>query len=211
MPVGGVDTSVRNAWAGKVRGVAWLIELEFLAADLTTPSPVYLATWPETKDIGGKTYLGVGNLVQVSPVAESENPTQQRVTISASVVDTAMKALAIGQVERYRNRRARLYLQTYGETFQPIGTKVLRWSGFMDRVKIPRPRGSSIQGVPAPAGGRIELECSRAGVARSRNAEGLRLTNSQQQAEFPGDLGLEYIKELLETPTLWLSKKFQEV
>lgn len=210
MPVNGVDTQARAAFTSKARGVGWLIEMEFLAADLVTPEPIYMATWPLTEVIDGKTYRGVGNLVQVSQVTESENTTAEKVTISATVVDSAMKALSLGGVERYRNRRVRLYLQMYDDKYRPKGAKILRWSGYMDRVKIPRPRRGSDDRAGAPAQGRIEMECSRAGAARSRLAEGWRLTPSQLKTDYPGDLGLDYLQELMEKPTLWLSKKFQQ-
>ncbi len=63
----------------------------------------------------------------------------------------------------------------------------------------------------SPSRGRIEMECSRAGADRSRRAEGWRLTANQLKLDYPGDLGLDYMHELIENPTLWLSKKFQEV
>lgn len=211
MPISGVDSQARSAMTAKVRGVGWLIEMEFLAADLVTPAPIYMATWPLTDTIDGKQYRGVGNLVQVSALNESENPTAERLTISASVVDASMKALALGGVERYRNRRVRLYLQMYDETYRPKGAKVLRWAGYMDRVKIPRARGSDSDRAGSPSRGRIEMECSRAGADRSRRAEGWRLTANQLKLDYPGDLGLDYMHELIENPTLWLSKKFQEV
>lgn len=210
MPVAGVESSVRIAWGSKARGAGWLIEADWLEADLTTPLPVNICTWPQTEEIGGKLYRGVGNLVQVSIMNESENPTTEKLTISVSIVDVTMKAMAMGTVERYRNRRIRLYLQTYGDTFRPVGSPVLRWSGRMDRIKIPRQKEGNDR-AGAPSNGRIEIECSRAGSARSRNSDGYRLTASQQKLNFPGDLGLDYMHELIENPTLWLSKKFQEV
>lgn len=209
--ISGVDSTTRAAFLSKVRGVGWLIEMEFKGPDLITPEPLYVSTWPQNETIAGNLYIGVGNLAQVSGFSESENPTQEKVTLSLSVVNASMKALAMGQVERYRNRRVRLYLQMYSETFRPIGSRVLRWNGYMDRVKIPRPKAGTSDRAGEPARGRIELECSRSGLARSRNADGWRLTSSQQKTQYPGDLGLDYMHELIENPTLWLSKSFQEI
>ena len=211
MQVSGVDTATRNLLTSKARGVAWLVEASFVEADLTTPAPLYWITWPENKTLGGKTYFGVGKLFEVGAVSESENISTEQISVSVTIVDSAMKALAIGQVERYRNRRIKLFLQAFNEKFQPVGAPVLRWSGFMDRVKIPRPRGTAREGVSGASQGRIEMECSRAGGPRLRQLDGYRLTSAQQKSEFPGDLGCDYINELLEKPTLWLTKKFQEI
>lgn len=210
MPIPGVDSNARAAMQSKVRGVAYLIEMQFLNSTLTAPEFVYVSTWPQNQVIDGINWIGVGNLVQVSAISESEDPTTEKLTVSVTIVNNAMKALAMGQVERYRNKRIRVYLQMFNDVYRPVGAKILRWQGFMDRVKIPRQRqGSDRTGVTSR--GRIEMECSRAGLARSRNAEGLRMTASQQKAVYPGDLGLDYINELIENPTLWLSKRFQQI
>ena len=58
--------------------------------------------------------------------------------------------------------------------------------------------------------GRVEIPCSRYGMARARNYQGLRHTHAQQQLRFPGDVGLQYMQDLIEKPALWLSKRFQE-
>jgi hypothetical protein len=87
-----------------------------------------------------------------------------------------------------------------------VGTKVHRWTGTMEPVRITR----RVQ-AGGPSSGRIEMPCTRNGMSRARNYQGLRLTHAQQQAIYPADMGLEYLQALIEQPTLWLSKRFQEI
>jgi hypothetical protein len=164
------------------RGVAWLVSLEF------TSGTVYFTTAPVEISSGGQTYLALGSLVDVANVQESA------AMLAAALVDPAI----------YRGKAANLSLQLFDTGFQPAGAAVLRWRGYMDRMQISRTTGDKVRGT-------IEVQCSRAGMARARRAEGLRLTDAQQQSRYPGDTGLRYVRTLLETPSLWLSKRFQEI
>ena len=114
----------------------------------------------------------------------------------------------LGSVEPYRGKPARLYLQLFDETFQPAGAPVQRWAGTMDRVVVNRTPSDKNGGG---AHGTLEMQCSRYGMARARNAPGLRLNHAQQQMAYAGDLGLEYVAKLIEQPALWLTKAFQRV
>ncbi len=196
-----LDATANARIASSVRGVAWLADLEF------GTGTIYFTTAPLTLGANGHTYLGLGSLVEVSPLTESEDSNAEQIVLSLSLVNPAMLAATLGDVGNYRGRRVRLWLQLYDEQFQPAGAPVQRWGGYMDRVTTER--------KPAPAtggagGGHLRLECSRAGMARARNAAGLRLTDAQQQQRYPGDLGLAYMQTLIEQPALWLSKRFQQ-
>jgi hypothetical protein len=195
----GVDTQI----ASGTRGVAWMVEMDF------TTGTVYYTTAPADLVSGGHTYIGLGHLVGVGNLTESADATStDKLSLQFSIVDSAMVALSLGNIDTYRGRQARLYLQVFDSHFIQIGTKVQRWTGYMDRVVINRQRSDSEGG---PSSGKIEMQCSRAGMARSRHAQGLRINHQQQQARFAGDLGLEYVARLIEQPTRWLSKRFQEI
>lgn len=174
----------------------WLAELDF-AAPIGT---LRYTTLPVDRTIGGQVYSGVGGNVSISPVRESEDASAEKVTVSIAIVDEAMLAAALGPADRYRNRQIRLYLQIFDGAFVAMGSPVLRWQGYMDPVRVKRDG----------QGGRIELPCSRAGMARSRNAQGLRVTHAQWVRRYPGERGLEYLQTLINQPVTWLSKRFQE-
>jgi hypothetical protein len=190
-----------------VAGIAWLAALHFGTGTLR------FTTAPVTVAAGGHDWLGAGGLVSISPVAESEEVVADAVTLSLSIVDTALIAAALGSVENYRGRRVVLLAQLFNEAFVPVGEARQRWVGLMDRIEITRSAGEDGGGGGAAPGdptGSINLRCSRTGIARMRNAQGLRMTHEQQLRRFPGDTGLRYVRALIERPALWLSKRFQE-
>lgn len=185
-----------------VRGAAWLGELAF------TSGTAYFTTAPVSVAWAGNTYLALGTFADVGNLQESADSAAERLSLSLSVVNNAMLALAMGDAATYRGRRARLYLQLFDEQFQPAGAPLLRWQGYMDKLQIERAAGDD---SGSGAGGRITMQCTRAGMARARRAEGLRHTDAQQQSRYPGDTGLRYVRTLIERPSLWLSKRFQEI
>lgn len=176
------------------RGVAWLVDMDF------STGMVRVTTAPVNVVDGGNTYTGVGNIGTVSEIKESGDTGDQKVTVGISVANSAYLASVLGNVANYRNRAITISLGIFDDKFQLVGSKVPRWSGRMEKVNIKRNKD----------GGTVEMECCRTGMPRSRVAQGLRLSHAQQQLLFPGDMGLQYIRTLIEKPTLWLSKRFQQ-
>ena len=185
-----------------VAGVAWLAQLDFAAGTL------YLTTAPQNLTTGGHTYTGLGSLVSIDNLVESPESSAEKINLSLSVADSAMLALALGNVEGYRGRAVRLYLQLFDAAFGPVASPLQRWTGVMDKVQITR-RPASADSLAASIGS-IDLQCSRSGMARARYYQGLRLTHQQQMIRYPGDTGLRYVRTLIEQPALWLSKRFQQ-
>jgi hypothetical protein len=145
----------------------------------------------------------------VQGLSESEDRAARRVKVVATVVDQAMLAAVIGPASVYRGRFARVYQQLMTENYVTAGAPIHRWTGRMERVSVDRDAPSSVMSGGG-GGGKIVLECSRAGAAQARRADTRRSTHTQQIARYPGDMGLEYQQELVEKPSLWLSKRFQE-
>lgn len=189
--------------SARVVGLAWLAELDFASGLLR------LSTAPCNLSLGGNTYIGLGSFVGVSSLSEGPDSAAEQLTLSLALTDTGMLALVMGSVEGYRGRAARLYLQLFDEAFVPVALPVLRWQGAMNRVQVTRKPAEP--GGSGPGGGSIELLCSRSGMARARHAQGLRLSDTQQQARYPGDTGLRYVRALVEKPVQWLSKSFQQI
>lgn len=185
-----------------VAGLAWLVELHF------TSGALRLTTAPQDITAGGYTWTGLGDLVGVADVTESADAGAQQLELSLSLVNTAMLAATLGNVESYRGRRVRLHLQWLGATFQPVGDPSLRWAGYMEPVRIER-ESTGLDSTDGPTG-RIVLPCSRSGMARARHAQGRRLTAAQWKRTYPNETGLDQVRSLIEQPALWLSKEFQK-
>lgn len=195
------DTAASAAIVSNARGAQWLIELDFGGGTVRYTTNV------QDIESGGYTYTGYGSLVDVANMTESEDASAQKIVLTFALVNPTMLAATIGNVETYRRRPVRLYLQLVDATYQPVGAKLWRWSGYMEPVRVPRTARRGQGGST----GRIELPCSRAGLSRARGAQGLRLSDAQQRQRYPGDRCYEYIATLIEQPTTWLSKRFQEV
>lgn len=196
------DASAQTLLASGVRGCVWLVEMDFQSGTIRfTTNSVAITS-------AGFLYTALGTLVSIDNVQESADSAADRLTISLALTSNVMLAASIGDPTTYRGRAARLHLQLIDSTYQPVGAKVTRWQGYMDKVQVDRKPADENGGE---SGGAIKMVCSRAGMARARNAEGLRITDAQQQSRYPGDTGLRYVRTLIEQPTLWLSKKFQEV
>lgn len=198
-------TALAKAASG-VRGACWLVDVNFSTGlqrvsswsdDLTTTT--------------GFTYTRLGAGLQVSKVSESADASPEKLVFSLSVADTAKLALAIGDATVYRGKKVTLYLQLMNEDGTVSGAPVRRWFGYVDSTSIERRVADPNSGGDKPAGGTIKLSCSKAGQSRSRRSDGLRITHEQHQTRFPGDNGYEYTVKLIEQPTQWLSKRFQEV
>jgi hypothetical protein len=196
-----LDATAAARIASTVRAVAWLVDLDF------APAMVRYTNWPLDVTVGANTYLGLGTLAEVGTVAESENTSAETITLGFQV-QPAVLAATLASPENYRGRRVQLWLQLFDDAFQPAGAPVLRWAGTMQPVKVTREPSPATGGAST---GRIELPCTRSGMARVRHAQGLRLSHAQQQQRYPGDLGLAYMHTLIEQPSLWLSKRFQEL
>lgn len=201
-----LDASQLALIASDAVGLVYLVELDFSAGTYRFTS--FNQALTVDTGAGANTYTATGALGSVGDIKESQDTDAQTLAITLSVADSAILASALGNVEGYRGRKARIYLQLmHPQTLTPIGPPRLRFTGEMEPVKITRDKPGEGGG---PVGGSIELPITRSGMSRARNADGLRLTNEQQLAEYSGDVGLEYVRALIEKPSLWLSKRFQE-
>ena len=198
-----LDTAASSQAASAVASIHWLIEADF------TVGMQYWTTWPVNVTVDGNTYVGAGaGVVTVGPVREAQDTNTEKLKVSLNVVNSALVVAAMADPAGYRDRRISLYGQFFDETLQPKGAKVLRWSGRMDKVAIER-KPSDPSGEQG--GGSIELQCTRAGMARARLFQGLRLTSAQHKSRFPDDEGLSRMQNLIEKPVPWLSIAFQRI
>jgi hypothetical protein len=185
--------------ATRVYGAQWLIELNF------STGTQRLTTAAIDVTSGGHTWRSAPQIA-VQSVNETEAIDGQRVVLAAVLADSDSLAVFLGDSSVYRARTMRLWLQVLSDAFVPVGSPVSRGVWRMEPIRILRQRADDGRNTS-----RIELPCSRSGLARARLAVGLRSTHQQQQIAYPGDLGLQYRQSLIEKPALWLSRRFQEV
>lgn len=195
-----MDAAALAALQSRAVGEAWLVSLDF------AQGMQRVTTWDVDLVTGGATWTALGSTLGISQIKGSEDAGPDQVTLSMPL-QVGMMSLVLGNVESYRGRRARVYLQVMdAETLQPIGSPLLMYVGEMQPVKIDRD-GAGAGGGPVT--GRIEMQTTRAGMSNIRRQDGLRITHEQQQSRYPGDLGLQYLPDLIKSDATWLSVRFQ--
>jgi hypothetical protein len=197
-----LDAAATAVITSDARGAHWLLEFDFASGTAR------YTTYPLSLVVNGNTYTGLGHVLDVSDVSETEEPGGDELTLAMTLTaTTSLLSALVGSAEDYRGRAIRLYLQLTDATGQPVGAPVHRWTGRMEPARVKWTPSKPDQGPQA----HIEMPCVRGGASRRRRHDGLRLSHTQQQARFPGDMGLEYLHDLAEKPVVWLSKRFQEI
>lgn len=164
-------------------------------------------TWTSNVISGGNSYQALSQgLYEISQIAESEDSRPDKMTFGFTIVNSAMLAACIGDSAVYRGRSITVSLQMLDGDGRAAGAPIPRWYGIMAETSIDREAGNLID----KGRGRINLHCYRDGIAQLRNYEGARLTDAQQQERFAGDLGLQYMADLIQNPVPWLSVRFQQ-
>lgn len=193
------DTDSQELLEAKYRGLVYLAELDFKVQTIRFNSSA------ENLTIGGNVYTGLGNMVEWPSMKESEDSSPNKLTFRFSLVNQALLAATIGDATQYRHRKVRVYLQMMTPSFHQKGQPILRWRGYMDKVSTEKSKNDTgFAGV-------IKLDCTKPGLTRVRNYEGLKLTHEQHRLRYPNDRGLEYMQELVQTPQPWLTVDFQKI
>jgi len=148
---------------------------------------------------GGFEWSGVGTIGTIGAVEESEGMESRSLNFSINAAQPSWLALAIGDVESYRGRRAKMYMCPLNEAFQLVDTPVLCWSGGMDMLSV------NVNGES----GSITLKCETSSYGLKRRPS-LRVNAAQQKKAHPTDTGLDYLTDLIANPGIWLSKRFQQ-
>lgn len=192
------DAPWDTAAASSAVGVLYLIELEFSGGTQR------VTNWPLNLDALGYTWQGLGVVAEVGELKESEDGNYQKLSVALTQVQSAYLALALGAVETYQGRSAKIYVALVdAATLQITGAPLLRFSGFMDMVKIERDEGSNT--------GKVVLDCQTGAYDVRGNPAALRMNQAQHSARHPGETGFKYINDLIARPQLWLSRAFQQI
>lgn len=187
-----VSTDQQTALEKAVVPIAYFVSLDFATGMLR------LSNFNQSVEWGGNTWVGLGALGGISEVEESDGMESKSLNFTLNLADVAMKSLAVGTVEDYRGRAAKLYMCPLTENFALIDTPVLCWSGYMDMMSV------GIDGNE----GQITLKCENSAYSLKRQPP-LRMNAAQQRAKYPTDSGFDYLNGLIANPQVWLSRDFQ--
>lgn len=175
-----VSTSVLNALDDEVVYPFFAVDIDF------SSGPLYVWSGYGDLTIGTKTYLGVGNLLNLSTVEETTEIEAKGASLTMSGIPSSFLSLALQ--EPYQGRECRIY---FGMTSDPLG-RVEIFSGELDQMNIAEEGDSCTISVTAE---NILIKLERPVVRR--------FTNEDQKSRFPTDRGLEYIADLQDKEIFW--------
>lgn len=176
-------------------GVLYLLEMQFASGTLRYTNWSHSLLWM------GHTWVGLGTILSVSKIEESERLQYPAVELGLSIANQSQLALALGGAQEYRNRPVTVYMGVLDDELRVVGDPEVVWAGLMDQVRIKTGNGEDEEGA-------VAMRCEMPG-RDTRGPASLRLNNAQQQARYPGDTGLSRIEQLSGQPVTWLSKRFQ--
>lgn len=162
----------------------FLVEMDF--------SSGFVRAWSGYGDLAwnGHTWLGAGELMEIDPVEETASFVANGASFKLNGIPSAMIAVALDQ--DYQGRAATLYLGMLDSSGAVIADPVEVFGGLMDTMEIDE------TGEIAS----ITVNVESHAVALKRPKE-WRYTHEDQQIDYPGDMGFEYVAGLQDKEITW--------
>jgi hypothetical protein len=89
----------------------------------------------DTVDVGGGTYLGLGEMQDIPALQQLVNGVASRIELSLSGVDDRLVELADADAPDVRSKAVTLGLQFFDEAWQPLGDTLWIWDGEADVIR----------------------------------------------------------------------------
>jgi hypothetical protein len=161
-----------------------LCEMDFLSGTTRLWNGVGSITW------GGQTYTGAGQFGSVSPVEESTDISAKGITLSLNGIPSDIIAIAL--LDDYQGRAAKVWLGALNSSGAIVTDPIQIFGGRMDVMSI------SDSGDT----GSISLTAENRLIDLNRARE-RRFTDEDQQIDFPGDKGFEFVAGIQDKPIYW--------
>lgn len=160
-----------------------LAALEFDSGTTRVTNNAYDVQWD------GYTWTGLGTLGAVEAVKEGAGLEANGLALRLSGIPTAMLAIALD--EQYQGRSATIWAAPLDSEHRIIADPVVVFKGRMDTMPIGMGKTGEIT---------LNLESRLADWERPRVR---RYNDADQQAEYPGDLGLQFVEQMVEKQLIW--------
>lgn len=186
-----ITTAFNNAITSQVVRPLLAVELEFSTGTLR----FWNGYGDLTMTAGGSsnTFTGLGDLMGVSAVSESDQVEAIGATLSLTGIKSSLISAALSA--NYTNRNASIFLGLFDTNKSVIADVYTLFRGKMDIMKIDEGAESAT----------IVLNLENRLIALDRPKE-RRYTHEDQQLSFSGDLGFEFIPDLQDKEIIWGKK-----
>ena len=183
MPRPNISNAMLAALVARDLKLAIFVEATFASG------PVYL--WSGFGPIAwnGRTWLGLGSLGKVSPIAEGTTVESRGITLTLSGIDPTLLSSVLGEFLLAAPALVYLGLFTAGAL---IASPLTIWAGRMDKPSI------KIGAETAT----ININCESRLVDMNTSVE-RRYTADDQQRDWPGDLGMTFVNSIQEMTLYW--------
>ena len=151
-----------------------------------------LRLWSGIGDLSWNSYTwtGVGSLASISSVTESAETSAQGITVSLSGIPSSLVSLFLGDVRQ--GSAGKVYLGFLNSSNQVIDSPYMLFEG---RLDVPAMEESAETAVIS-----ITYESRLIDLERPRES---RYTDEDQQREFSGDIGFEFVPSLQDIVINW--------
>jgi len=174
-----VDTAAADE---VVRPVA-LVRLDFVSGNVLANSSASTITYLAAD------YLGVGDLGSIDTIEEAGSVQPTGIKLTLSGIPPSYLSIALG--DDYQGRDVKIYTGLLDEGHQLIAAPALVFQGRMDYMSIAMAETATIA---------ITAENHLANWNRPRVR---RFNDKDQQDKYPGDLGLEFVEQMVEAEIVW--------
>lgn len=178
-------TNVATALAAQHVATVTFVKLEFSSGTLYLHNSIGTYTW------GSQSWLGAGDLGNVSAIEEGSDASPYKITLSLSGIDSTISGAAL--TEDYYMRPVTLYLGALDANDDLLATPTEVWAGFMDQMNVT---------LGADGGDAIEL-IAESELAKFDRASNQRYTDNNQQAAHSADLIFEFLQDIEGIKVLW--------
>ena len=175
--------AVQTALAAANVPMLALVSMAFDSGTVYVTNAGYNVSW------NGHTWLGLGRLGSIEAVKETPDLAANAVNLKLSGVPTASVTQAL--TEHYQGRACNIYIAPLSADYTILADPVLIFSGRMNTMDLD---------IGATAMITLQVESRLADWDRPRVR---RYNDADQQAEYPGDLGLQYVEQMVEKVLDW--------
>ena len=165
----------------------------FMAVSLGFSTPLNLWTGYHDITIGSDTYVGGGNLLEISSIQESSEVKATGMSIALSGLDSSIVSSAL--TENVQGTVVKVFfgvLETSSNATAVVDTPYQTFEGFIDTMSILED-GNTAQIS-------VDVENKLVALERPLNR---RYTDQDQKNLFAGDKGLEFVESLQDKSIVW--------
>lgn len=181
--------NITDASAAVVRPVHF-VRLDFGSGIVSVNTSPYDLDFSPDLASPAETSSGLGQIFAIGAVEETADLTATALTLTLAGIPSTLISVALG--ENYQGRDARLYYGFLDSDHQLTRSPDLYFRGLMDTMDIER--GAENATVTVTVQSRLILW---------ERAPNRRYTNEQQQKDYPGDLGFEFVSQTVEKELPW--------